>query len=166
MEIRSTRLNPVQTTDSTRQKAENIANSARFMDVLAMMQSDGVIAKNAALPIDTLGEEQKEALREMFDIADIRGMSGRREVLNELVGLGAISAEDSELSLMQLLPPGGGVALGGSWEAGAGFEEMLSNPNYLDHLKRARDFDGMWGRTGDAPVARAKVYDLLKEIYL
>ncbi len=167
MEIKTTGYAPLQNTDTvTRQKAESIATSARFMDVLSMMQQDGVIAQNAPALVEELGEEQKQQLREMFDIYDIQGMGGRRAVLNELVGLGALSAEESELSLMKLLPPsGGGIALGSGWEAGAGFEAMLADPNYLNHLKRAIEFDGLWGRGQDVSAARQKVYDVLKNVF-
>ncbi len=166
MEIRSTGVAAVRTVEATRQKAESIASNARFMDVLAMMQSDGVIAKNATARVDTLSEEQKEALREQFDIGDIQGMSGRRSLLNELVGLGVLSAEESELSMMQLLPPsGGGVAMQSAWEAGTGFEAMLADPNYLSHLQRAIEFDGLWGRSEDVTAARQRVHDVLQDIF-
>ncbi len=167
MEIRSTGLGGVRTVDSARQKAENIASNARFMDVLAMMQSDGVIAQNAPARVEALSEEQKEALRAQFDIGNIQGMSGRRSLLNELVGRGLLSAEESELSMMQLLPPAsGGVALQNGWEAGAGFEEMLADPNYLSHLQRAMEFDGLWGRSEDVTAARQRVYDVLQDIFV
>ena len=167
MEIRSTALNPVQTVDVARQRAESISSSARFMDVLAMMQNDGVIAQNATARVDALSAEQKETLRDSFDIADVRGMSGRRALLNELVGLGVLSAEESELSMMQLLPPSsGGLSMGAGWEAGAGFEEMLNDPSYLNHLKRAMEFDGLWGRSPEVTAARQRVYDVLKDVFL
>lgn len=157
---------PISGVDINRQKAEQISSSARFMDVLAMMQGDGVIAQDAETLVEALTDEQKEAFREKFDIADIVGMSGRREVLNELIELGALTAHDSELSMMQLLPPAaGGIAMGSGWETGAGFEAMLAEPNYLTHLEQALEFDGRFGRSGEAVDARQKVYDLLQDIY-
>ncbi|MDL2253456.1 hypothetical protein LJC49_05200 [Ruminococcaceae bacterium OttesenSCG-928-I18] len=165
MEIKTTGPGPIRAPDTTRQRAESIATNARFMDVLSMMQSDGVIAQNPEDPVEQLSAEQKEQLRDSYDITQIEGMGGRRAVLNELVGLGALSAEESELSMMQLLPPGGGAQLGSGWEAGAGFEEMLEDPNYLSHLQRAIEFDGLWGRSQDVMQAREKVYEVLKDIF-
>ena len=166
MEIKSSGLTPpVQSVTNTRQTAENIASSARFMDVLAMMQSDGVIAQNAGDPVEQLSAEQIEQLQSAFDITNIAGMSGRRELLNELVSMGALSAEQSELSMMQLLPPGGGAQLGSGWESSAGFEAMLEDENYLSHLQRAIEFDNLFGRTGDVADAREKVYEVVQGIF-
>lgn len=167
MDVKNVGLYPVQTVEGTRQKAENIASNARFMDVLAMMQSDGVIAQDAPARVEALSAEQKEALLEKYDINNVPGMNGRRALLNDLVGMGVLSAEESELSMMQLLPPSsGGVAVQNGWEAGSGFEKMLADPNYMSHLKRAMEYDGLWGRSGDVTEARQRVHDVLQDIFV
>lgn len=136
----------------------------RFLDILALWQDDGVVAKDAAAPAPALTEVQAAALRESFDINEMASFSGKRALLNQLVTLGALTAQEAELSTMQLLPragPGGG----GLGSLPAGFDTMMEDPDYRSHLRRAIEFDGLLHRSDDVRAARQKLYDLLCGVY-
>lgn len=165
MEIKRTDLEKIQSSANT-QKAvpQNLAANSRFKNILMTWQNDGVVAQDAMTPSVGMTEDQKAALRERFDINDMASLQSKRAFLNELVKSGEISAEESELATMQMLPPAGpgGMLLSGMPPA---FEEMMDDPNYLSHLERAIEYDNLWSRSDDVRQARAKLYDTLKGIY-
>ncbi|MDL2214199.1 hypothetical protein LJB76_01405 [Clostridia bacterium OttesenSCG-928-O13] len=157
---------------------QKLADSARFKNMLLMMQQDGLISTDAAVSAAGLSDAQKNQLREQFNIEDMAAYADKRALLNELVGLGVLGAEESELSMLQMLPPrqsqGGVVVQTGSGlmpslamgaEAETLMEEMLAEPNYLTYLEKAIQLDGLYDRSDDVKDARVKLYDLLKDIY-
>lgn len=178
MDIKGFGLDAAQRAAAATQKTtqENLSSNARFMDILAMMQSDGVIAQDTGVQGVRLTDEQRQTLRQTFDIDDMAPYANKRALLNELVGLGLITAQESELSMMQLLPPSlgagagvvqtGGAALAGGWDVSAGIEAMLDEPNYLSFLQKAIGYDGMFSRSQDVADARQKLYDVLGEIFV
>ncbi len=140
-----------------------LSTDARFKDIMMMLQKDGVIATDAPQGAQPVAEEQKIRLREEFDIGDMAAFTQKRALLNRLVGLGLLSAEESELSGMQLLPPfsAGGVGT----PPVASVDEMLDEPNYLSHLEKAMHLDELWSRSDDVRGARAKLHGILTEIF-
>lgn len=163
MIIRPGELGSVQNTGEG-QVPKNLSSDTRFKNIMLMFQQDGVIAADASAPLESLTEDQKAQLRQNFDIDSMGTLADKRALLNELVSLGALSSEESELSGMQLLPPamGGGIVTGQQF---AGLEEMLDEPNYISHLEQAISQDELWSRSDDVMNARAKLLGLLKDIY-
>lgn len=154
------------------QQARNIGDRAvpgtlstdtRFKDIMMMLQKDGVIATNAPQPAQPLAGAQKAQLREEFDIDNMAAFPQKRALLNRLVGLGQISAEESELSGMQLLPPFS--ATGVAMPPVASVDEMLDEPNYLAHLEKAMRLDELWSHSADVRDARAKLHGVLTDIF-
>lgn len=171
MSVQNTFFDPaLQNTTSGRKAAvpQNLSTDFRFRNILTMMQDDGVIAKDAETFSGTLSDDQKAQLREKYDIENMACYSDKRALLNELVKMGAITAEQSELSMCQLLPPqgpAGSRALGTGWEQSDELEAMLSEPNYISYLEKAIAFDELWSRSDDVKSARSALYDILREIY-
>lgn len=177
MTIKGTSWDPLKVAQATEQGVpKNLSADTNFRSILAMMQDDGIIARDAEAGDATLTAAQKEALQKAFDIENMSSYADKRALLNELVGLGALSAETSELSMCQLLPPqglGAGIGTGsvgllggfGAFDSAAGLEEMLSEPNYLRYLEKAMAFDEQWSRSDDVKNARQTVYDILSGIF-
>ncbi len=156
----------------------NVDAALRFQSILAMMQDDGLIAKDAETPATSLTSEQIEYLQSQFDINDMAQYTSKRALLNELVSLGVLTAEESELSMHQVLPPQdqnfgsvigtGNVSLlgaAGMWSQNSKVQDMLSEPNYLDYLKQAMELDSLWNRPQEVVDAREKVYGLLYNVF-
>ena len=177
MTIKGTSWDPLQVTDTTRKTVpQNIASEARFLDILAMMQDDGLVAKNASPSLGALTDEQKSQIKSAFSIDEMAAYTDKRALLNQLVQFGALSAEESELSMFQLLPPQGTNAIvqtgisgmmgaPAGWDKSSEIDSMLSEPNYLSYLEKAIDFDHLWSRSDDVKNARLKLYDILSTIY-
>lgn len=165
MEIKGLDLDPVRNNTGTQKTVpRNLAEDSRFKNILMMWQDDGVVAQDATAPSVGLTEEQKSALRNQFDIGNMASLQSKRALLNELVKMGEISAGESELATMQMLPPAGP---GGTMLSGmpAAFEDMMDDPNYLSHLERAIEYDNLWSRSDDVRQARVKLYDTLKSVF-
>lgn len=177
MVIKGTQWDPlINGTNSTtgQNTPRSISSDVRFLDILSIWQDDGVVAKDAAQPVDALSEEQKATLRDTFDITNLASLQDKRGLLNELVKLGIFSAQESELSMMQMLPPMGsallqtqnGNLLGASaWDAGSDYEAVMNEPDYLKYLEGAIKYDELWSRADDVKNARLKLYDILSDIY-
>ncbi len=149
-----------------RRAPQNLAQDTRFRDILLMWQSDGVVAQNPAAQTEALTGEQKQGLREAYSIGDMAALAQKRALLNELVSLGVLTAEESELSTMQMLPPAGpGGALMSGPLAGGVYDAMMEESNYLKHLERAIEFDALWSRSDDVRDARTKLYGILQDVF-
>ena len=164
MDIKRSDLSQLLNAGTRQNVPKTLGTDARFRDILMMWQDDGVVAKDAEAPAETLTGAQKLRLRDEYDVNDMASLANKRALLNELVTLGVLTAEESELSGMQMLPPAGpgGLMMSGG---APGFEAMMEEGNYLTHLEKAMEFDNLWSRSEDVKGAREKLYTVLKDIY-
>ncbi len=140
-----------------------LSADTRFKDLMMMLQQDGVIAADAPQRAQPLAGALKVQLQEEFDIDNMAAFTQKRALLNRLVGLGLLSAEESELSGMQLLPPFSTGGMGNPPVASV--DEMLDEPNYLAHLEKAMRLDELWSRSDDVRGARSKLHGILTDIF-
>lgn len=161
-------------TSQKRDIPQNLAAEGRFKDVLLMLQNDGLIPQDASAQTASLSDEQKQQLQNTFNIGDMAAYSDKRALLNELVKMGALSAEESELSMFQVLPQTMGTgavvqtgmgAMMGMWNQTEDIEAIMNEPNYLSYLEKAIEMDSQGGRSDDVKAARLKLYDVLQNVF-
>lgn len=150
---------------------QNLGSNMLFRDMLVMMQKDGLVAKDAKSESGgLLSDADKESLRSSFDIENMASYTKKRALLNELVSLGALGAEESELSLHQIIPPHTmGLLMGGGltnpFAQNEELESIMNETNYLSYLQQAIKMDNTWSNSDDVKAARVKVYELLTDIF-